>query len=299
VAFSPDGQTLASASWDNTVRLWRVADGQELRTLTGHTSYVYSVAFSPDGQTLASAGDDTVRLWPASVASWKAIACRMVNRNLSLEEWRQYMGDRPYEKTCPVPPVHLSVLEPGDELASEGDIEGAVAHYEEILALDPTLDITPTVRARQVYAEVVVDEGEELAEAGDIISATAKFSEALVLDPTLEISAGSWNNLCWTGSLWGHAAEVMYACEQAIALEPSNQALYGNRGMARAQLGNYGGAIADLTTFGQWLEIHDPSYETESGPRLQAWIDELEEGRNPFDAELLKELRQGLAISTE
>ena len=63
VAFSPDGQTLAGGSADNTVRLWRIADGAPLRSLNGDTS-VSSVAFSPDGQTLASGSyDNTVRLW--------------------------------------------------------------------------------------------------------------------------------------------------------------------------------------------------------------------------------------------
>jgi len=64
VAFSPDGQTLASGSWDYTVWLWRVSDGTPLRTLEGHTNWVSSVAFSPDGQTLVSGSwDYTVRLW--------------------------------------------------------------------------------------------------------------------------------------------------------------------------------------------------------------------------------------------
>ena len=64
VAFSPDGKTLASGSWDQTVRLWDVETEQLLHTLTGHTSHVGSVAFSLDGQTLVSSDwDGNIRLW--------------------------------------------------------------------------------------------------------------------------------------------------------------------------------------------------------------------------------------------
>ena len=66
VAFSSDGQTLASGSIDATVRVWDAGTGEHIHTLIGHTDAVHSVAFSPDGQTLVSgSGDATARVWNA------------------------------------------------------------------------------------------------------------------------------------------------------------------------------------------------------------------------------------------
>src|SRR5690242_3914959 len=64
LAYSPDGKTLASGSFDRTIKLWDVQTGKEKRTLTGHTYSVECVAYSPDGKTLASGSiDRTIKLW--------------------------------------------------------------------------------------------------------------------------------------------------------------------------------------------------------------------------------------------
>ncbi len=63
LALSPDGNTLASASWDHTIRLWPLAGG-EPKILKGHTAAVNGIAFSRDGKQLVSAGYDVaVRFW--------------------------------------------------------------------------------------------------------------------------------------------------------------------------------------------------------------------------------------------
>ncbi|MFC1764087.1 protein kinase [Planctomycetota bacterium] len=66
VAFSPDGHSVVSGAFDNTIRVWDAANGLEVTTLQGHSGPVNSVAVSPDGKRIISASDDkTLKLWDA------------------------------------------------------------------------------------------------------------------------------------------------------------------------------------------------------------------------------------------
>ena len=65
------------------------------------------VALSPDGKTIAIGAFDTsgiISLWNIDTAEWAERACETANRSLTEGEWKQFMGDVPYEASCPEVP---------------------------------------------------------------------------------------------------------------------------------------------------------------------------------------------------
>ena len=145
VTFSPDGKTLASSSHDKTVRLWDLKTQKPLgEPLIGHFNWVISVAFSPDGKTIASGSvDKTVRLWDVNLESWLKQLCSIANRNFSHKEWREYMGDRPHEKTCPDLPKDtlgaIELVKEGLELRKEDKEEQAKAKFAQAREWDANI----------------------------------------------------------------------------------------------------------------------------------------------------------------
>ncbi len=140
--------------------------------------------------------------------------------------------------------------------------------------------------ADSAAAAALALQGESLARRGNITEALTAYSAALSLDPRLNGSLQFWYRLCWHGSLWGNAEDVMFACEQAVALEPLLASTREARGLARALTSDYAGAIEDLE--------QSAARATTSEERAQrlSWIRTLASGQNPFTEEVLRALRR-------
>ena len=172
----------------------------------------------------------------------------------------------------------------GNNRARASDVDRAVASLRSALELDPTLQLNPEADARRFAAEALVGKGSLLVRQSRVKDAIAAYTGAERLDPTLKISARSWRTLCWCGSLWRHAGEVMFACERAMELESDNKSIRDSRGVARAMTGNIKGAIEDFQEYMKKVE------DTVKKSQRQRWVDTLQAGEDPFTDEEIKTL---------
>ena len=128
VDFSPDGERLATASYDGVVRMWDLATNGYLFNLSGHVGNCKDLSFHPSGTILASVGfDNTVRIWDLNKRKEKWIFDRHTDRVdcVSFSPDGEIVASGSYDKT-----IKLWNVSSGKEL---GTLEG---HETAILCLD-------------------------------------------------------------------------------------------------------------------------------------------------------------------
>jgi WD40 repeat protein len=299
VAWSPDGR-LASSSGDGTVIIWDLESGEPEQVLQGHESFVSSVAWSPDERLASGSSDRTVIVWdlesgkPAQVLRGHREGVKSVawspdgrlasgSRDGYVIVWDLEGGWPDLYPTGYFASVNSLAWSTDGQLASCSD---------HIVVWDMVKIMESGFPSNWSNEGELIDQVINLSELGNIDGALHVISDLQSLYPEAENPEWAWNALCWYGSLWGRAADVIEACDTAVSLAPENGGIVDSRGLARALTGDVEGAIEDFryaVEYWQDRSHNDVRFE-ELITERQMWIEELEGGRNPFDEEALSEL---------
>jgi WD40 repeat protein len=295
LSFSSHGDSIVTGSYD-AARIWNRRTGEPTLVLT-QPQPVNAVSFSPNDQSLMLAGSDGwVRVFPLSREDLLTQLCARLTRNLTVVEWREYLHDAPYSKSCAALPTPAEI----SQATSKGDLRPSLALKGKTAAF--MLHVLEGATPGDPLLRSLAEHGSDLALNGQIPEALATFSQlaGLVGYKETTVSSRQWNMLCWQGSLRGLAKDVLFGCDNAIAAalrEGRNkyaQLYTDSRAVARALTGNVEGAIADLETFVKWCK--EDGECGEALQRREQWLDQLRHGGNPFDTQTLEALRNEGAI---
>lgn len=125
-------------------------------------------------------------------------------------------------------------------------------------------------------------DAERMLRRGDV---DAGLRQVRAIDGAAASLASTWVTACRWGALWNRAEAVLEDCDRAVAASNGHPVARDSRGIARALVGDTDGAIEDFDAFAEWTLDEDDQLE-----RLD-WIEQLENGEQPFTQEVLTTLR--------
>jgi len=105
IDFSPDNKLLLTSSRDKTARVWDIYESKKLPlVLSDHDDWVMTASFDKSGTKIITGSKDrSIRVWPIDPKKLADRICSFSTRNLTLEEWREYVGENiAYQDTCPL-----------------------------------------------------------------------------------------------------------------------------------------------------------------------------------------------------
>ena len=167
------------------------------------------------------------------------------------------------------------------ERNAAGDLLTAVNDFNTLIAEEPE-------NSRAYFHRALV--AIRIGENDDWIE---DFQQTLALSSAAgDIYYPAYNGLCWGYGLAQEPEIALPHCNEAVAHDPTG-ASRDSRGIVYAQLGRYEDAIAEFEAYLAWLRAMDvPNrYERYRGPVVEAWIDELAQGKNPITPAVLEGLR--------
>jgi tetratricopeptide (TPR) repeat protein len=223
-----------------------------------------------------------------------AEACSRVTRNLTLAEWKQYIGDAlPYQAVCSNLLVDLEYIKAiaVDALSNTDDpnrVKTALDKVQAVLIQEAGLVPDPVTESFSIVSTAVSSFAQKISSrptAGEIKRTLDLLEQArqmkLTIDDQLPLT-----ELCWFGSINGYAKQALQYCEAAVKLAPDSAGIRDSRGLARALTGDYQGAILDFQYF------VDQYGNNDLVDQRKLWIDQLKKGINPFTPDILESLKQ-------
>ncbi|WP_250122533.1 serine/threonine-protein kinase [Chroococcidiopsis sp. CCMEE 29] len=219
IAFSPDGQNIASGSDDRTIKIWQLNSRKELRTLKGHADWVYAVAISPDGKTLVSGSkDNTIKVWNLNTRQELRILPdhKSYVNAVAISPDGQKIASGSYDKTIKIWNLNT------------GQISTLVGHSREVLsvAISPNAQQLVSASADRTIKVWNLNTGKELStltgHSGDVNSIAISSNSQLLVSVSDDKTIKIWN--LNTGreirTFTGHSGDI-----NAVAISPDGQAI--------------------------------------------------------------------------